>query len=155
MNKHIQNLLALFFTAIFLTACNSATVKPEPKGNKLISITISGMSRPGPGSSSYVTVIKNDLSTLTTTKTSRPDNIEKSKKKKKITQAQFDDLAKTIAKINLSKIKSIELKEPTVGGGSTYMTIKTDQGEYGYSHNFKHRYPKEIRKLSQQIRELF
>lgn len=149
MNKYIKYLLMLLLTGVFLTACGSASVKKTTNTNSLISISIDTNSSPGPYRTNSLTVIKNDLSTHLIIR-DRTNKIIK-EKKGKISQKQFDDLAKLLEKVNLTEIKSAKRSEPILGGNNSLMTIKTSKGEYSYRNGSDSTYPNIINQLDAKI----
>jgi len=65
----------------------------------------------------------------------------------KISQAQFDTLVNALRKADFSHAKSTPLNPPPIGGGSTVLTIQTDQGRYEFQGPSTSVFPPAIAKI--------
>lgn len=141
MKHSMKYLLICLFSVMFLAACNSSPVKSE--GNNITSMSITRGGIPGPWrkASTFLSVNK-DLS-FEYIKKNRTGGVAK-KVKKKISQAQFDNIMASLKEVNLDKLKGKVLEHGVLGGSNSSISIGTDQQTYSYSNGYKIRAPKAV-----------
>jgi hypothetical protein len=67
----------------------------------------------------------------------------------KISQAQFNTLVNALRAADFTQTKSTPLNPPPIGGGSTSLTIQTDQGNYEFQGPSTSVFPPAIGKIFQ------